>query len=286
MARLSDVIKERLGECSPAERKVGRALLAAYPAAGLETVAKLAERAGVSAPTVLRFTARLGFGGFPGFQAALRAELGEREASPATLYDAGGYGSRSSTAAGLLQQAGQSIGAAIAGTFAAIPPDDLRQGIGLLADPGRRILVAGGRFTGVLGRYLALHLVQLRDNVHPLSDLAVERAAVLAAAGRKDVLVVLDYRRYEPESLELARYLRDQGAKVVLLTDPWLSPIAAVADVVLPSRVGSPSPYDSLVPALAVIETLIAGVLTALGPDGHEHLRRIEEAARAAGLYG
>ncbi|GAA4038582.1 MurR/RpiR family transcriptional regulator [Nonomuraea soli] len=286
MPRLSDIIKERLGECSPAERKVARALLAAYPAAGLETTAKLADRAGVSAPTVLRFASRLGFGSFADFQERLRAELGGREASPASLYDAGGYGSRPSSAAELLHLAGQSLGSAVADTFTDLPPDDLQAGVDLLADPGRRILVAGGRFTGLLGRYLALHLAQLRGNVHPLSEMAVERAATLATAGRKDVLVALDYRRYEPPTLELARYLRDQGARIVLLTDPWLSPIAPIADVVLPSRVGSPSPYDSLVPALAVIETLIAGTLTALGPAGHDHLRRNEEVARAAGLYG
>ncbi|MFF0309896.1 MurR/RpiR family transcriptional regulator [Streptosporangium sp. NPDC004379] len=286
MARISDMIRERLGECSPAERKVARALLASYPAAGLETVARLAERAGVSAPTVLRFAGRLGFGGFPELQDALRAELGERDASPATLYEATGYGSRDSSSAELLQRAGRAFGESVAQTFAAMPPGDLQAAIDLLADPSRRILITGGRFSRLLGHYLALHLIQMRGNVCPLPEAKVERTAVLAGTGRRDVLVVLDYRRYEPESLELARYVRDRGARVVLLTDPWLSPIASIADVVLPGHVGAPSPYDSLVPTLAVIETVVAGVLTALGPAGHDHLRRNEEVARAAGLYG
>jgi DNA-binding MurR/RpiR family transcriptional regulator len=53
--------RELLGSLSPGERKVARALLAAYPVAGLEAVADLAERAKVSAPTVLRFAGRLGY---------------------------------------------------------------------------------------------------------------------------------------------------------------------------------------------------------------------------------
>lgn len=84
---LADEIRARLGELSPAERKVARVLLAGYPAAVFETVATIAERAAVSTPTVLRCATRLGYRGFPDLQAALRAELDERNASPITLYE-------------------------------------------------------------------------------------------------------------------------------------------------------------------------------------------------------
>ncbi len=67
---LADDIRQKLGTLSPAERKVARVILAGYPAAGFETVAVLAERAAVSAPTVIRFVNRLGYQGFPDFQAA------------------------------------------------------------------------------------------------------------------------------------------------------------------------------------------------------------------------
>src|SRR5690242_12711814 len=105
---LAEEIRQRLGECSPAERKVGRVLLAGWPAAGFETIATLAERAAVSAPTVIRFVNRLGYRGFPDFQAALRGELDERNASPLSLYASGGYsdeadGAEASGPAGLLR---------------------------------------------------------------------------------------------------------------------------------------------------------------------------------------
>src|SRR3954466_9100420 len=60
---------------SKAERRVGRALLADYPSAGLASAARLAERAEVSPPTVLRFAQSLGYEGFTDLQVALRAEL-------------------------------------------------------------------------------------------------------------------------------------------------------------------------------------------------------------------
>ena len=46
-------------------------LLASYPIAGLESVARFAERAHVSPPTVTRFITKLGFRGYPEFQETL-----------------------------------------------------------------------------------------------------------------------------------------------------------------------------------------------------------------------
>src|ERR1700730_12362850 len=75
-------LRSRTASFSPAERKLARALLATYPPAGLESVAKFAERAAVSPPTVTRFVAKLGFRGYPEFQRVLRDEVQARLSSP------------------------------------------------------------------------------------------------------------------------------------------------------------------------------------------------------------
>ena len=88
---------------SRAERRVGRALLADYPSAGLASAARLAERAEVSPPTVLRFAQSLGYDRFTDLQVALRAELSARSSGPITrLPDAppAGQPARSIAAAG------------------------------------------------------------------------------------------------------------------------------------------------------------------------------------------
>ena len=61
------------------------------------------------------------------------------------------------------------------------------------------------------------------------------------------------------------------------MTDNWMSPVAQVAKVVLPARVDSASPFDSLVAAMAVTESLIAAVAEKLGNAGEERLRAMEE---------
>ncbi|WP_033216215.1 MurR/RpiR family transcriptional regulator [Kitasatospora phosalacinea] len=288
---LAEDIRQRLGDCSPAERKVGRILLAGWPAAGFETIATLAERAGVSAPTVIRFVNRLGYRGFPDFQAALRAELDERHASPVTLYSSGNYGSAAADPAAvgakaenLLAHGREVFTAAVDRTLAEVTPHDLDRAVQLLADPKRRITLVGGRFTNLFAQYLGLHLMQVRDDVRFLPDRPVERTALLSSLARRDVLVVFDYRRYEEDKVTVAELVREAGGRVVLFTDTWLSPVSTHAEVVFSSQVGAPSPYDSLVPSLAVVESLVAGLIAELGDRAHQHMRHNEETATRAGL--
>src|SRR5439155_1141701 len=84
--RVGELVRQRLDSLSPAERRLARALLASYPIAGLESVARFAERAGVSPPTVTRFIAKLGFRGYPEFQENLRDEVQARLSSPLERY--------------------------------------------------------------------------------------------------------------------------------------------------------------------------------------------------------
>lgn len=58
----------------------------------------------------------------------------------------------------------------------------------------------------------------------------------------------------------------------------------AHADVVLTTQVTSDSPYDSLAPALALVESLVAAVLDRIGDEGHERMKVSESVAKRTGL--
>ncbi|MFC9341576.1 MurR/RpiR family transcriptional regulator [Streptomyces sp. NPDC057020] len=281
---IADDIRRKLGILAPAERKVARILLASYPSAGFETVATIAERANVSAPTVLRFVARLGYTSFPDFQAALRKELDDRSASPISLYETAADSAHGQSTDGLVAYSSTLFTKALTHTLTDIPRHDFAGALALLSDPRRRVTLVGGRFTHLLARYLGLHLMQLRDDIRFLPDRDVERTSLLAALTKRDVLVIFDYRRYENDKLAIAQLAKDSGGKVIVFTDMWLSPTSTHADVVLSHRVDTPSPYDSLVPTLAVVETLVAALVTALGDGAHRHMKQGEETARRVEL--
>ena len=66
-----------------------------------------------------------------------------------------------------------------------------------------------------------------------------------------------------------------RGAKILVITNPWFSQAAEVADLVLPVTFDGLGPFDSVVPATAIVESLVAGKL---GKPGKRADRRIREA--------
>ena len=59
------------------ERQLALHIVRGYPVAALGSITALAKAAEVSTPTVVRLVQKLGFKGYPDFQAAIRAELAQ-----------------------------------------------------------------------------------------------------------------------------------------------------------------------------------------------------------------
>lgn len=271
-ATVADQIRSTLDRLTPGERKVARALLASYPTSGLGTVAQLAESAGVSPPTVIRFTARLGYEGHQELQDKLRREVQASLGSPLEQYAMKTYPADSP----LLARMAESFTAMVGTSLAEIPEVDLQRAVDLLADTRLRVHLLGGRFSHVLASYLATHLQLLRPGVTLFPTDEVARVDQSLAANRGDLIVAFDYRRYDMDTVAIVTALAKRRTTVLLLTDPWLSPAAEVADLVLPTTVDGPSPFDSLVPALALVESLIAAVAERLGDQGRARLKNFE----------
>ena len=267
--------RELLGSLSPGERKVARALLAAYPVAGLETVADLAERAKVSAPTVLRFAGRLGYASYPALQQALMREIHEQMGSPLRRM------TDSTPVPDSLGDAATAYVSSIGESFGKLPQSELDLAVELLSDTRLRVTLIGGRFSQVLATYLANHLVLMRGSISVLPSDRLQRDAVLLDLGKRDLMVVFDYRRYDADVVEVARRASAAGARVLLFTDPWLSPAADVATAVIPAQVEAVGPFDSLAPAMSIVETIVAAVNIQLADASRERISRLERSSAA-----
>jgi DNA-binding MurR/RpiR family transcriptional regulator len=266
-----ELIRDAVGRMTPAENKVARAVLASYPMAGLETVAQLAAQARVSGPTVLRFAAKLGFDGHAAFQRRLRDEVQERMTSALTLYD------RRTHEGGierLIEESAAAFRELLDATFAELVPSELTAAVELMAAPGHRLSVTGGRFSDLLARYLEAHLRQLRPDARHL-DPAVRMDRVVDF-GRRDVVLVFDFRRYQKDTVQFALAAAKRGAQIVLVTDPWMSPIADVAKIVLRCRVAGPSAFDTSVAGMAVVEVMISALMERLGDGARKRIEAVE----------
>jgi len=242
-------------------------------------VARFAERAGVSPPTVTRFITKLGFKGYPEFQESLRHEVQARLSSPLARYrDEPRHDSAVNHS---LEVSTHNLKA----TTELLSDRDVKEAVALLADVRRRVMILGGRVSAMLARYLAGQLHLLRPGVGLVDSERSAPAQQLIDMRKTDVLVVFDYRRYQPDTIDSARVAASRGCDVVLFTDPWLSPASAFARQVLVTSVETVGPFDSLVGAMAVVEALIAAVLRELGPRAEARMQSLER-LRAGDVLG
>jgi DNA-binding MurR/RpiR family transcriptional regulator len=272
-----DFVAERVREAMPrltnTERRAARTLLANYPLIGLETVARFAAQAGVSAPSILRFVGRIGFASYADFQRRLMGEVEARLLSPLEKAEAdtrrpGRRSPRGDFAA--------AVAGNIAETFRRLPNGEFEAVASILADPRRPLHLLGGRFTDSLARYMTAHLRILRPNVSHLEGQPDNWRDQLIDMGSRDVLFLIDIRRYQRDLVEFAEAAAGLRVTIILLTDQWLSPAARAARHVLPARIAVPSAWDSSVALLALIEALIAEVTARRGAESRTRMAAIE----------
>jgi DNA-binding MurR/RpiR family transcriptional regulator len=272
-SRVGELVRQRLNSLSPAERKLARVLLASYPIAGLESVARFAERAHVSPPTVTRFITKLGFRGYPEFQETLRHEVQARLSSPLTRYrDDEPARETDSVLSDGLEVASNNLKA----TLEVLSHRDVNEAVELLSDVRHRVMVLGGRVSAPLARYLAAQLHLLRPGIGLVDAERSTPAQQLIDMRKGDLLVVFDYRRYQADTIEAARLASAQGCNVILFTDPWLSPASGFARQVIVASVDTMGPFDSLVGAMAIVEGVVAAVLSRLGPRAQSRMQSLE----------
>jgi len=269
-------LRNAMPSLTPSERKVARALLANYPVAGLSTVADLAKLANVSGPTVLRLLARIEFASYGDFQRALRDELDERLASVSAdfLPDAGKAGDNVSA---MLQAAMANLSA----DAESITAGEIEAVAEALAQ-ARRIFLTGGVTTHAIAYYLYLQLDLVRSGCRFIGPAASPTWTDLADLGRRDVMVLFDHRGYEANTLEIARWAKSRGTRLVLFTDPWLSPVTSLAAHLLVTRCESPSPFDTLVSALVLAEAIASDVALRLGAKVQERMAVTESLLASA----
>jgi DNA-binding MurR/RpiR family transcriptional regulator len=271
-------IRTLRNEARRAELKVLGRLLEDYPMAGLVPVVKLAADSGVSTATVLRVVGKLGFEGYAAFQSALRTEVAARLFSPGDVrpHPKRGKGGKPKER-DVLFAVQKVFSDAIRSTFADIDKKELNKAVDLLADLNTSVVTIGGQFSSILAAHLGSNLTMMRPAVMSAGFRYGDRASVLVNIGAKSTVVVYDYRRYQKDTIEWAIEAKRRGAKIILITDLYLSPLASDADLVLVSDTKGVSPFDSMATGHMLTDLIISLVCEKLGRFAQARIREFEK---------
>lgn len=279
---VSDVIHAHFEALTRAEKQLAESLLDNYPVSGLGSITTIAENAGVSSPTVARMVQKLGYKGYPEFQAHLHQELEATLSNPITKHDrwasnAPGTHILNRFADAIMNNMRQTLSDLDTATFDAVAT--------LLSDRKRGVYFVGGRITRSLAEYFFTHMQVVRPNTILMSPNASAWPQYVLNMNAGDILVVFDIRRYETEMITLTEIAKARGAAIVLFTDQWSSPVAKHARHTFRVRIEAPSAWDSSVVSLFVVEALIEAVQNTTWDETRERMKSLESLFEQTRLF-
>ncbi|GAA0671875.1 MurR/RpiR family transcriptional regulator [Kitasatospora atroaurantiaca] len=258
---------------SPAQRRIAQYLLDHITDAAFLSITDLAERVGVSQPSVTRFASALGFSGFPALRDALHPiALSAIAASP---------DSPEEIRRNELQAA---VDAEIANL------ESLRR---LLSDPSPVIevghnlahsvpmAVLGVRISVSLAEYFAYAAKRIHPDVRVITSggsVANDALLQVKEAGGTWALAFA-MPRYSNETLAAVQAAKETGLQVALITDQPLGPLAHTADIVLSAGTGSRLVFDSYAAPVVLTATLLQAMADALPERTQARLEAYEQVA-------
>jgi len=231
----------------------------------LQTVARLAKGAGVQPSAMVRFAQTLGYGGFSDLQGVFRTRLVERSNNSPGLRN---YRERIEAFRAVHAKSGpiavlnQFIGDGIASLeqlHEHVSGADLQAAVKVLA-AAHTIYVLGHRRSFPVAYYLSYALTQLELRAPLLDAVGGMLKEPARLIGAKDALLVVSFRNYTPDVIEVAQSCRARRVPVVAITDNALSPLARTAGVCFQIEEQTSKPFRMLVAPMCLAQALVVAL--------------------------
>ncbi len=285
---VSDTILERLAdelsELTPEARKAATYVLENPRDVGVSTVREIAEAANVKPNTIVRMARQVGFEGYEDFRVPFRDAIRRGQADfpdrARWLQDIRKSGNMGGLYADMVQDALRNVEE----TFANISSEQLKAAAEDIWS-SRNVFVLGVGVNNSNARnfvYLAsTGMVQFhaipRPGSNPIDD--------LAWADKRDVLIAMTCKPYRNEVVEAVQVAREQGLKIVGLSDSPASPILRAADHGFVISADTPQFFPSSVSTVALLETLLSFVIAVASDEIVERVETFHKRRHQLGLY-
>ncbi|OII66467.1 MULTISPECIES: MurR/RpiR family transcriptional regulator [unclassified Streptomyces] len=257
---------------SPGQRRIAQYLVDHLTEAAFLSITDLAERVGVSQPSVTRFAGALGYSGFPALREALQ---------PIALSAVAGAQDTREARRNELQAA---IDTEIENL------ENLRRALG---DPSRvlqlgrelarsvPLTVLGLRISVSLAEYFAYAARRIHPDVRLVTRGGSVAYDTLLQAGEAGGGWVLAFAmpRHANETLAALRAARRAGLRVALITDLTMGPLVEAADVALTAPTGSRLVFDSYAAPGVLCAALLQAMADAEPDRTQTRLERYEQVA-------
>lgn len=285
---VSNTVLERLSEeweaLSPEAQKAARFVLENPQEVGVSTVREIAEAANVKPNTFVRMARAVGFDGYEDFRAPFREAIRKGGVSfpdrARWLQDIAKEGDLGGLYADMVGAALQNL----QDTFAGIDATRLEAAAHDIWK-SRTVYTLGVGVNNSNARnftYLAstgmkdFHAIP-RPGSTPIDD--------IAWAGEQDVLIAITCKPYRREVVEAVTVAKEQGIKVVAISDSLASPIIRAADHGFVISAETPQFFPSSISTIALLETLLSFVIAVSSDEIVERVETFHKRRHQLGIY-
>lgn len=261
--QLEQLIEQRFVTLSNRLQQVARYLLDHPDTVAFGTTATIATGAGVHASALVRFANAFGFSGFSQMQQLFKDRLVQTGPDYQSRIAAVKQDDSVPTAqAGLmyLQQISSANERAMQQLTEELDPQLLTQACELLAQ-ARIIHLQGARRAYPVASYASYLLSNTGLAVQLLDGVGYMQQAALNLVTSEDVILAISFAPYAPETQLAINRANAAGAKVIVITDSRLSPLAAEADVTLLVREAEVHSFRSLNASMNLIQALVLALI-------------------------
>ncbi len=270
---LLEHLTARLPTLRRSEKKVAE-LVASDPVFIVQgTMASVAEAAGVSEPTVMRFSTALGYEGFNQFRLALAQSLAL--GLPATLSTVSSHDSIAVMASKVFDHSISSLDRA----RRYLDAERIERAVDAILG-ARSLILTGLGASGIIAQDAAQKAPLFGVPCVVPSD-PHQALMTVAVAGPDDVLVAISNTGTTSSVIEIVDAARTNGATVIGLTGADDSPLAEHVDIALVARTFEDTdmytPTVSRIAALVIVDVLATAVALRRGDQHAERLTSMKE---------
>jgi DNA-binding MurR/RpiR family transcriptional regulator len=239
---------------SKGQKRIAEYIVTHYDKAAFMTASRLGEKVEVSESTVVRFAIALGYDGYPSLQKALQEMIRNRLTAVQRVEMTGDL-SEIAALSTVLRADMQNIRQTI---------EDVDEQVFLDAieaiSSAKRVYIVGVRSSGPLAQFLGYYMNFILRDVSVITSGVSDVMEQIARVGPRDLLIAISFPRYSRRTIDAMLYAREQGARVLAITDTPLSPLGQISDLCLTARSDMASFVDSLVAPLSLINALIVAL--------------------------
>ncbi|WP_102344764.1 MurR/RpiR family transcriptional regulator [Bacillus sp. Marseille-P3661] len=248
-------LQNKISSLTESQRKVADYILKKPMDVAFLTVDQLAGIVGTSTTTIMRLTYSLGYSGYTEFQKGLQEQF-RNQAAPHSRLEANLKDLKPND---LWTNYVEHQVNTIQSTVDMIPPDVLDKAIEMIIS-AERIHCTSVRSGLPVSQYLTHGLTRLLGNcdmiIADLSDW-IDKVVSFTSS---DLIIVTTYPRYARRIIEFVSRAKENGAKVISITDNYSSPIVKYSDLIIPASSNSIAFHNTVVPAMFVVDYIISAV--------------------------